>query len=78
MSPERAQALPERLRETLRPLLEQVAGLTASIKDSDRKIEQIARTEYPAMTSSVFLTGIARTRRACSRQDGNRVSGFQE
>src|SRR5271168_1764425 len=29
---------------------------------------------YPTMTSSVFLTGIARTRRACSRQDGNRYS----
>ena len=58
MSAERAQALPERLRETLRPLLEHVAGLTASIKDSDRKIEQIARTEYPETELLMQVSGV--------------------
>jgi len=44
---EKTEALPECLRDALRPLLEQVEALTEKIKESDAKIEQIARTQYP-------------------------------
>lgn len=44
---ERLESLPEALRETLKPLLENVESLTAQIKALDARIEQIARTEYP-------------------------------
>jgi len=47
MGGERMEALPEALRERLRPLLEQVESLTEKIKALDTTIEQIARTEYP-------------------------------
>jgi transposase len=47
MGVERMESLPAGLRETLRPLLEQVEALTEKIKESDAKIEQIARTQYP-------------------------------
>jgi transposase len=48
-SEERIEAaeLPETARETLRPLLRQVAALTAEIHACDKKIEQIAREQYP-------------------------------
>jgi transposase len=39
--------LPGDLRETLKPLLEEVASLTEKIKECDRKVEQIARDRYP-------------------------------
>jgi transposase len=44
---EKMEELPEQLRESLRPLLEQVESLTEKIKESDAKIEQIARMQYP-------------------------------
>jgi len=47
MGVERMEWLPEALRDTLKPLLEQVESLTEKIKESDVKIEQIARTQYP-------------------------------
>lgn len=47
MGVERMESLPAGLRDTLRPLLEQVEALTEKIKESDAKIEQIARTQYP-------------------------------
>lgn len=47
MGEEQTAGLPERLRERLQPLLEQVELLTEKIKESDQKIEQIARKEYP-------------------------------
>jgi transposase len=47
MGMERAAALPEVLRERLRPLLEQVESLTAQIRKSDLQIEQIGRSRYP-------------------------------
>jgi transposase len=40
-------ALPAAIEETLRPLLEQVESLTEKIKQADRRLEQIARIEYP-------------------------------
>jgi transposase len=39
--------LPEAVRETLRPLIQQVATLTAQIHKCDETIEQIARKHYP-------------------------------
>jgi len=42
-----AAEIPEALRETLRPLIRQVAALTAGIQEYDGKIEQIAREQYP-------------------------------
>ncbi len=47
MGKEKGQQLPAGLRETLRPLLEEVESLTKKIKEVDEKIEQIARSEYP-------------------------------
>ena len=47
MGVERMESLPEGLRDTLNPLLEQVESLTEKIKESDVKIEQIARSQYP-------------------------------
>ena len=47
MGVEKLEALPAEMRERLRPLLEQVESLTEKIQESDAKIEQIARTQYP-------------------------------
>jgi transposase len=47
MGVERLEGLPAEVREALRPLLEEVESLTEKIHASDKKIEQIARTEYP-------------------------------
>ena len=44
---EKLGALPADLRETLRPLLEEVESLTEKIKECDRKVEQIAGDRYP-------------------------------
>jgi transposase len=44
---ERLESLPEKLREPLRPLLQEVESLTEKIHESDQKVEQIARSEYP-------------------------------
>ena len=44
---ELAAALPAETRRILKPLLDEVASLTAQIKQLDEEIEQIARTEYP-------------------------------
>ena len=44
---ERLEALPEKLREPLQPLLQEVESLTEKIQELDQKVEQIARTEYP-------------------------------
>jgi transposase len=44
---ERLRALPDKSRELLTPLLEEVESLSKKIEDLDRKVEQIARTEYP-------------------------------
>ena len=44
---ERLESLPEKLRESLRPLLQEVESLTEKIQELDQKVEQIARREYP-------------------------------
>ena len=42
-----AVSLPSRLQPVLEPLLKEVETLTEKIKESDQKIEQIARKDYP-------------------------------
>jgi transposase len=44
---ESLEGLPAELRQGLEPLLAEIESLTKKIKESDVKIEQIARTEYP-------------------------------
>lgn len=43
----RLEGLPKELQEVVKPLVEQVESLTGQIKECDRKLEQIARSEYP-------------------------------
>jgi len=47
MGVERMEGLPAQLQQALRPLLEQIESVTEKIKESDGRIEQIARTIYP-------------------------------
>jgi transposase len=47
MDTEKLEGLPADVRQTLKPLLEEVASLTEKIKQCDNKIEQIARDRYP-------------------------------
>jgi transposase len=47
MGVEQTEWLPAELQQVLEPLLKEVVSLTAKIKESDRKVEQIAREEYP-------------------------------
>jgi len=42
-----AEDLPEALGPALAPILEQIGGLTATIRDYDRQIEQLAGERYP-------------------------------
>ena len=58
MSEERMETLPQGLRETLRPLLQEVESLTEKIKQCDVKIEQIARTEYPETSLLRQVSGV--------------------
>jgi transposase len=44
---QRLEALPEKLREPLRPLLQEVESLTEKIQQLDQQVEQIARSDYP-------------------------------
>jgi hypothetical protein len=41
------EGLAEKLQQALLPLLKQVEALTEAVKESDARIEQIARTKYP-------------------------------
>lgn len=47
MGVEQAESLPTGLQQVLEPLLKEVVSLTEKIKESDRKVEQIAREAYP-------------------------------
>src|SRR6185295_14234431 len=58
MGVERMDSLPEGLRDTLKPLLEQVESLTEKIKESDQKIEQIARIQYPETELLQQVSGV--------------------
>ena len=52
------EGLPKELSETLRPLLEQVEGLTKQILELDRRIEQIARSQYPETELLKQVSGV--------------------
>jgi transposase len=58
MGVEKMEGLPAVMRERLRPLLEQVESLTEKIQESEAKIEQIARTEYPETTLLRQVSGV--------------------
>jgi transposase len=47
MGTEQTESLPVELQRVLEPLMEQVVSLTARVKEMDRKVEQIAREDYP-------------------------------
>jgi transposase len=47
MGVEQAESLPREMQQALEPLLKEVASLTEKIKESDQKVEQIARKDYP-------------------------------
>jgi transposase len=55
---ERMEQLPAQLREALEPLIKEVESLTEKIHASDRKIEQIARTEYPETALLQQVSGV--------------------
>lgn len=54
----KASELPKHLREVLEPLLQEVESLTARMKESDRQIEQIARTKYPETALLKQVNGV--------------------
>jgi transposase len=58
MGVERIASLPVELQETLRPLLEEVESLTEKIHALDKRIEQIARTEYPETALLRQVSGV--------------------
>jgi transposase len=58
MGVERLEELPAQLQQALRPLLEQIESVTEKIKESDGKIEQIARTEYPETALLEQVSGV--------------------
>ena len=58
MGMEQAKDLPAELRETLTPLLQEIESVTTRIKECDRKIEQIAREEYPETVLLRQVNGI--------------------
>jgi transposase len=47
MGVEQAESLPAELQLVLEPLLREVVSLTERIKEMDRRVEQIAREDYP-------------------------------
>ena len=58
LSVARLAALPQPLREALEPLVQEVEALTVKIKQSDRQIEQIARTKYPETSLLQQVSGV--------------------
>jgi Transposase/Phosphotransferase enzyme family len=47
MGVEQTESLPAELQRVLEPLLQEVVSLTEKIKEMDRRVEQIAREDYP-------------------------------
>ena len=58
MGVEQAESLPAELQQALEPLLKQVESLTEQIKESDRKVEQIAREDYPETELLQQVSGV--------------------
>ena len=54
----KTESLPARMRQVLEPLLKEVESLTEKIKDSDREIEQSARTDYPETALLQQVSGV--------------------
>src|SRR5229473_3965052 len=58
MGVERMEELPAELQQASQPLLEQIESVTEKIKESDGRIEQIARTEYPETALLKQVSGV--------------------
>jgi transposase len=58
MGVEQMEGLPAALQHGLEPLLAEVASLTEKIKECDRELEQIARTEYPETALLRQVSGV--------------------
>ena len=58
MSAKRLETLPEALRETLQPLMGTVESVTVQIHHYDKKIAQLARSEYPETARLRQVTGV--------------------
>lgn len=59
VGPKTLEGMPEKLRETLTPMLEQIASLTEAIQASEKSLEQMAQTQYPetALLRQVYGVG---------------------
>jgi len=55
---EQLESLPEELKKTLKPVLEQVESLTVKIKEMETEIEQIARRDYPETALLRQVSGV--------------------
>lgn len=58
MGVEQTKSLPLEMQQALEPLLKEVASLTEKIKDSDHKVEQIARIDYPETKLLQQVSGV--------------------
>jgi transposase len=58
MGVEQMEALPAQMQTILRPLLEEVEGLTKKIQQLDASLEQIARTKYPETKLLKQVSGV--------------------
>ena len=58
MGVEKLEELPLSLQTVLKPLMEQISALTASIKKYDRELEQIAKVKYPETRSLTQVAGV--------------------
>jgi transposase len=58
MGVEQMDNLPAGLQKTLKPLLEQVESLSKKIKECEKELEQIARTEYPETCLLQQVSGV--------------------
>ncbi len=58
MGVEQTELLPAKLQQVLEPLLQQVVSLTEKIKESDRRVEQIAREDYPETRLLQQVSGV--------------------
>lgn len=55
---EHAKALPDVLREVLKPILQSIEQWTVKIKAADKELEQIARTRYPETKLLMQVSGV--------------------
>jgi transposase len=55
---EDAKALPDGLRQVLKPILQSIEQLTVKIKAADKELEQIARTRYPETKLLMQVSGV--------------------